>query len=124
MPNLVDVLLRTHASWPPPRAPWPSPTRWYMEYDGVMRWVLARRLGCYIETGDTPPQPSAGIHAPWPQFCEPRPVQLAASHLVRAEAAVSCRGRGRSAVQNDRILRNHRATQSPMACVRWMGHGT
>jgi hypothetical protein len=37
------------------------------------------------------------------RFCESRPVQLAASHLVRAEASVSCRGRGRSAVQNDRI---------------------
>jgi hypothetical protein len=60
--------------------------------------VLERRLGCYIETGDVPPQPSARKHAPWPQFCEPRPVQIAASHLVRAEATVSCRGRGGSAV--------------------------
>jgi hypothetical protein len=51
-------------------------------------------------------------------------MQLAASHLVRAEAAVSCRGRGRSAVQNDRILRRHRATQSHVACVRWVGRGT
>jgi hypothetical protein len=62
--------------------------------------VLERRLGCYIETGDVPPQPSARKHEPWPQFCEPRPVQLAASHLVRAEACVGCRGRGRSAVQH------------------------
>jgi hypothetical protein len=30
-------------------------------------------------------------------------VQLAASHLVRAEGTMRCRGRGRSAVQNDRI---------------------
>jgi hypothetical protein len=41
-------------------------------------------------------------HAPWPRFFESRPVQLAASHLVRAEATAHCRGRGRSAVQ-DRI---------------------
>ena len=60
--------------------------------------VLARRLVCYIETGDVPSQPSAGKHARWPQFCESRPVQLAASHLVRAEATVSCRGRGGSAL--------------------------
>jgi hypothetical protein len=54
-------------------------------------------------------------------------VQLAASHLVRAEATVSCRGRGGSAVaQGDEFIGSfaengghHRATQSHVACVRW-----
>jgi hypothetical protein len=64
--------------------------------------VLARRLGCYKETRGRPVQPSAGKHAPWPQFCESRPVQLAASHLVRAEATVGCKGHGRSAVARHR----------------------
>jgi hypothetical protein len=91
----------------------------------------ARRLGCFIETKTCRPN-QAGKHAPWPQFCEPRPVQLAASHLVRADATVSCRGCGGSAVaQGDEFIGyfaenggHHRATQSPMACFRWVGHGT
>jgi hypothetical protein len=40
--------------------------------------VLARRLGCDIET-DVPLHTSAGKHAPWPQFCDLRPLQLAIS---------------------------------------------
>jgi hypothetical protein len=64
-----------------------------------MRWCCwhAGWGATYIKTRDVTPQPSAGKHAPLPRFCESRPVQLAASHLVRAEATVRCRGRGRSA---------------------------
>ena len=37
------------------------------------------RAGVLQKTGDVPSKPSAGKHARWPQFCESRPVQLAAT---------------------------------------------
>jgi hypothetical protein len=53
--------------------------------------VLARRLGCYFETGESGRRAAPIEHAPWPQFCESRLMQLAAIHLpVRAEATVGC----------------------------------
>jgi hypothetical protein len=36
-------------------------------------------LGCYMKTGGRSAPSSAGKHAPWPQFCDSRPEQLAAT---------------------------------------------
>ena len=66
--------------------------------------VLAGSLGLHRDGK------RAALHAPpahtraWPLFCESQPVQVAASHLVRAEATVSCRGRGGSAELRRRII--------------------
>jgi hypothetical protein len=43
-----------------------------------------------------PNRAPGNTHRGLDRFCESRPVQLAASHLVRAEASVGCRGRGRT----------------------------
>jgi hypothetical protein len=63
---------------------------------------------------------------PWTHPHASRPMQLAARHLVRAEATVSCRGRG----QHDRILEDPSLRNQPktspggsvwddLDCRRW-----
>jgi hypothetical protein len=61
--------------------------------------VLARRLGCYVETGDAPPQPSAGKHAPWPRFCES--TARAFLILLLLTFSTSCTRRSYCELQND-----------------------
>jgi hypothetical protein len=71
----------------------------------------AGRPGLYIEMGGRPNRAQGNtLHGL--SFCESRPVQLAATgtspvhRLVRAEATVSCRGRGRSALDQLRTYGN------------------
>jgi hypothetical protein len=70
------------------------------EYDGGMRWelVLARRLGCMRHRDGRRAAPTdrreTRAMASFLRVKAHGPMQLAASHLVRAEATVTWRMRG------------------------------
>jgi hypothetical protein len=65
--------------------------------------VLARRLECYVKTGGRPVDPNQATRTVASvlrvQACND-PCSSLLNRLVRAEASVSCKGRGRSAVQD------------------------